>query len=181
MIADGEIQAFERPAALPRAWWVPRERDVRSADGALSVLTSPGFDPRQEVILERAPGAQRPAGRDEAAEASALAAPAQVSIEVYAPEQVEISVVAPRAGWLVLSDLHYPGWGATVNGDPAPIERANHLFRAVRVEAGSSTVRFEYRPASLRRGAFVSLASALLLLALFLRGTRGRARGPAAV
>jgi Bacterial membrane protein YfhO len=183
-IAEGEIQAFERAAALPRAWWVPRERDVSSAAAALSALRSSGFDPRQEVILERAPGAERPGGRpsaQEATEAGELAASAQVAIQAYAPEQVEISLLAPRAGWLVLSDLYYPGWVATVNGDPAQIERANHLFRAVRVAAGPSTVRFSYRPASLRRGALVSLASALLLAALFLRGARSRSRGTAAV
>ena len=60
-IADGEIQAFERAAALPRAWWVPRERAVPSAVAALSALRSPGFDPRREVILEREPGAEGPA------------------------------------------------------------------------------------------------------------------------
>ena len=59
-IADGEIQAFERAAALPRAWWVPRERDVPSAATALSALRSPGFDPRREVILERGAGAKHP-------------------------------------------------------------------------------------------------------------------------
>ena len=81
----------------------------------------------------------------------------------------------------MLSDLHYPGWAATVNGESTPIERANHLFRAVRVAPGKSTVRFEYRPASLRRGALVSLASALLLAALLVRRSVGRSRGPAAV
>jgi hypothetical protein len=170
LISDGEIQVFERAAALPRAWWVPRARDVRSSVAALVALRSPGFDPRREVILER-DGESHPAQAPEG-DAGAPTPDARVSIEAYAPEQVEISVQAPQPGWLVLSDLHYPGWRATVNGIPAPIERANHLFRAVRVAAGASAVRFEYRPASLRRGALVSLVSALLLAALLVRSVR---------
>ena len=171
-IADGEVQIFERAAALPRAWWVPRERDVASGVAALAALRSPGFDPRQEVILER--GVRSLAEPEAGAGAGEPAAQARVAIEAYAPEQVDVLVLAPQPGWLVLSDLHYPGWRATVNGSAAPIERANHLFRAVRVAAGASAVRFEYRPASLRRGALVSSATALALVALLVRGARRR-------
>ena len=48
----------------------------------------------------------------------------------------------------------------------APILRANHLFRAVAVDAGKSRVVFEYAPPALQRGAWASLAGALLLAGL---------------
>jgi hypothetical protein len=174
-IADGEVQIFERSAALPRAWWAPLARGVPNPVAALAALRAPGFDPRREVILERGEGAEPLA---EPGARTRSDPPARVAIQAYAPERVEVSVLAPRDGWLVLSDLFYPGWHATVNGSEAPIERANHLFRAVRVAAGESTVRFEYRPESLRRGALVSLATALLLAALALRGAWSRRRRP---
>jgi hypothetical protein len=174
MLADGDVQVFERAAALPRAWWVPEQREVANSELAISELVDPAFDPRREVILERGAAAGLPPAPREAAEASEPAAEPKVAIDAYAPERVDLSVQAPRAGWLVLSDLHYPGWVATVNGAPSPIERANHLFRAVRVGAGSSRVRFEYQPASLRLGALVSLASVLGLAALGLLGARRR-------
>jgi hypothetical protein len=173
-LADGEVQVFERAAALPRAWWVPEHRHARNPEVAISLLVSSGFDPRREVILEGGAAAERSPAREAPVPASELPAEPKVAIEAYAPERVELSVQAPRPGWLVLSDLYYPGWIAWVNGAPSPIERANHLFRAVRVGAGSSRVRFEYQPASLRRGALVSLASALGLAALGLRGARRR-------
>jgi hypothetical protein len=175
-LADGEIQVFERTAALPRAWWVPEAREVASPGAALSALRSPGFDPRREVVLELPPGAARPAPPAGSAAPSDLGTEPEVAIQAYAPEQVDVSVRAPRPGWLVLSDLHYPGWIASVNGVPAPIERANHLFRAVGVSAGESEVRFEYRPASLRHGALVSLATALGLTALVLGRAGSRRR-----
>jgi uncharacterized membrane protein YfhO len=80
----------------------------------------------------------------------------EAKIVRHEPERVEIDVTADRDGFLVLTDLHYPGWEATVDGEAATIHRANHLFRAVWVDAGRHRVRFEYRPASLRMGAATS-------------------------
>jgi len=174
LLAGGEVQVYERAAALPRAWWVPQARDVASGAEALAALCAPGFDPRREVLLERE--GERAAREPLRSTPGAPAAEARVTLDVYAPERVELGVDAPAPGWVVLSDLHYPGWHALVNGAPTPIERANHLFRAVPVPAGRSTLRFEYRPASLRRGAWLSLATALALAAA-VAGARRRSRG----
>jgi len=62
-----------------------------------------------------------------------------------------------------------------VNGAPAPILRANYLFRLVEVPAGESTVEFRYTPASVRVGAAISAAT-LLVLAVVGGVRRRRAR-----
>ena len=62
----------------------------------------------------------------------------------------------------------YPGWVATVDGAEQPIERANLLFRAVRVPAGDHVVEFRYEPWSVRLGAIVSGASIVATMALLL-------------
>jgi uncharacterized membrane protein YfhO len=82
----------------------------------------------------------------------------------------------------VLSDSHYPGWQATLDGVPTPIHRANFALRAVRIPVGSHRVRFEYEPRSFHAGLTVSLlALGGLITALFVargndRLTRGRRR-----
>jgi uncharacterized membrane protein YfhO len=59
---------------------------------------------------------------------------------------VEIQVRTPEDAYLILTDAYYPGWQAAVNGQAVTIQRADVMFRAVRVPAGESTVVFEYRP-----------------------------------
>jgi hypothetical protein len=87
------------------------------------------------------------------------------------PEHLEIRVDAPQRGFLVLTDRYYPGWRATVNGTEVPIHLANHMFRLVEVPAGSARVEFLYRPASLKVGALISLATsaALVFAAVYAR------------
>jgi uncharacterized membrane protein YfhO len=68
---------------------------------------------------------------------------------------VDVNANTPSA--LVNSEVLYPGWRAVVNGKPSKLETANYLFRAVKVPAGASTVRFVYDTSTYRFAAFVSL------------------------
>ena len=77
----------------------------------------------------------------------------------------------------VLTDQWYPGWEATVDDTPVEVLRADTVFRAVCVPEGQHTVTFRYRPASLRRGALISLAG---WVALAVAWTMGRQKNRAA-
>jgi uncharacterized membrane protein YfhO len=74
--------------------------------------------------------------------------------------------------FLVVSEMHFPGWRAYLDGVDTPIYRSNYLFRGVVVPPGRHTVRFVYRPVSVAVGAGVSALGALTLVALV-----GRRRG----
>ncbi len=76
---------------------------------------------------------------------------------------------AKSAGYLVITEMWYPGWKATVNGRPANVLRVGGTFCAVRVEQGTQEVILRYKPDSCSQGLFLSclgLAVTLLLLLL---------------
>lgn len=92
--------------------------------------------------------------------------PETVHIVSYKPEAVEIEVKLAATGYLVLTDAWYPGWEATVDGEPVAVQRADLLFRAVALDAGPHRVVFTFRPVSLRVGMGLSLAGLLVLVAI---------------
>jgi uncharacterized membrane protein YfhO len=87
------------------------------------------------------------------------------------------------AGLLVLSDLWYEGWRATLDGRPVPILRVNHAVRGVVVPAGRGTVELRYEQPGLATGLKAAAAglAALVLWAVLILWLARRARAGAAV
>jgi hypothetical protein len=90
----------------------------------------------------------------------------------YEAEHVIVQTTTDTPGYLILTDTHYPGWAATLDGQPATIEPAYGLFRAVAIPAGAHTVEFRFEPASLKVGAAITLFGVLLFVALAFLGLR---------
>lgn len=126
---DLRLKLYENPSALPRARWVPEAIVVPDAVSVLRRLSAARDDPRAVLLLEAPP----PSGFLGAPSAT----PGRVTIERNEPERVTLRVSAPTRGFVQLADQYYPGWRATVNGEPAAILRADFLFRAVEVPAGN--------------------------------------------
>ena len=135
---------FEDLEAKPRAWITFEGRPVET------------FDPDQ---LD----AQRPPLMENAVPPPVENAP-EGTAEIL-PEsgntRVQIAVESKSAGVLYLADAWYPGWRASVNGNPATVFPIDGLFRGVRIPEGTSVVEMVYEPRSLIAGAWVSLAAAL--------------------
>jgi hypothetical protein len=72
--------------------------------------------------------------------------PGRARILSYANAKVVIAADSPDGGWVVLNDLWHPWWFADVDGTPAPVLRANVLFRALAVPPGHHILRFRFRP-----------------------------------
>ncbi len=161
------VLIYEIDGFLPRAYTVPRARVVVDLEGAREALLDPDFDPLREVVLVGARAG--PAGTGHAA--------GSVAWRVDEPEDVALEVRRPSAGYLVLTDLHATEWVATVDGEPAALLRANGVFRAVPVPAGTHEVRLRYVPRLVYASAASSAAAgAAGLLLLALTGVRASRR-----
>ncbi len=172
---DGpDARVYTNELALPRAFLVSRQRTVADDERALDAISAPGFEPRREVVTER-----RVPGLPEAAGARAED-PGTARLLQYEDERVVVEATADVSSMLVLTDVHFPGWKATVDGRPVDIERVDYLLRGVPVGAGRHRVEFAYQPLSWRVGWIVSLVALLVLAGLAFVGWRRRApsRGP---
>jgi hypothetical protein len=163
----GNVVVYENTSALPRAFFVPSMERVPE-DRVLPMLAAGSIDPRRTAL----------AGVRDASAVGRVGGDATGSAAIVRsdPQDVEIDVVAEAPGFLFLADQYAPGWVAEVNGQPAEILAANHAFRLVAVPGGRSRVTFHYRPLSVPIGALVSLATALLVAALWLRDRRAARR-----
>ncbi len=146
---DGTV-VYENPWTLERAYAVHSTHRVGDGDAAGQALLAGAVRHGQAVILED-PGAPEPAGRG----------PSRVTVEHYSPTRVDLRADMGGDGYVVLSDAHYPGWRALVDGRPAPIYVANSLFRAVHVSDGTHQVSFRFRPWVLCVGLAITAATLL--------------------
>ncbi|MDA0834041.1 MAG: YfhO family protein [Planctomycetota bacterium] len=69
-----------------------------------------------------------------------------VRIRHYSLDRIEVDIEIAEPGYLVLTDMWYPGWTAEANGKSLPVLPANYAFRAVPVSPGYRTIVFRYRP-----------------------------------
>ncbi len=146
---NGATWIFENELALPRAWVVHRTAavDHEQVWGRL-----PTLDPARLALVEGGPPLSGPAEPS----------PARVVEQSANRLVVETELASP--GFLVLSEIWYPGWQARDNGQETPIRRTDAVLRGVYLEAGSHTVEFCYSPWSVRAGLGVSGLTALVLL-----------------
>jgi hypothetical protein len=140
---------------LPRAFLVPRARFFGTYGEILTYMKSGDFDPAVEVLLQGPRGSSAQVPED--------LVPGSATLVEYTPHRVSIDVEVERDSYLFLSDVHYPGWKATIEGEEVDLLRANYAFRAVRLSPGSHTVRMEYVPLYFRIGLIFSAAGAGLV------------------
>lgn len=159
---DEQIRVYENAAVMPRAFLVPQAVVAGDDREALSLLREGAADVRKAVVLE-APVPTAVA----LPTANAVDGPVgTASIASYENESVTIRTTASQDSMLVLTDPYYPGWVARVDGRDTPVMRADYLFRAVVVPAGTHTVTFSFEPATVALGGGVTLLGALAVLAV---------------
>ena len=176
---DRDTRVYENTNSFPRAWVVHDVHLVGGEDDAFRYLESrahreggafvvDGFDPRHAAVVENhGKAADEMLGALRGSQATCGPAPRDhVRIEEYSARSVALHVDAGCGGVLVLPDVYFPGWTATVNGEDRTVYATDGAFRGVVVPKGASRVEFRYEPRAFRIGtAFGAAALAVFLAA----------------
>ncbi|UCF06665.1 MAG: hypothetical protein JSV33_06480 [bacterium] len=142
---QGRVYIYENRGVLPRVFFVSAYR-VLSPDRILHTLGERDFDPSAEVLLEREPAV---------APVSAEGSHAEISDYRLNSFTVKAHVEEPCI--MVVSEIAYPDWQVSVDGERGEVLTANYCLRAVPLEAGDHEIGFVFASGMLRRSLIVSI------------------------
>ncbi len=157
-----DVAIYENPDVLPRTFIVHDASVLDDAETAEEIFQA-DFRPADRLII--ADGEPVHAGSRQRADEN-------VQIVEYKPEHLAMTVRASADGYVFLSDTWFPGWVARVDGVQAPIQRADFVFRAVRVTPGDHRIEMDYQPQSLRNGTIVSVLALFFVAVLVMLSYR---------
>lgn len=153
---------FERDDVIPYARLVPAGVRVPFDDAVATVLDQ-RFPTRRVVLLDSTPGVE-PAPLTDSLPDPVDAA---ITFDHWVPGHMRLTIDggAPVAGYVLVSENHYPDWQATVDGRPAPVARGDASLITVPVDAGARQIELRFVSAEFRLGRVISLASLALVVA----------------
>ncbi|HXD34522.1 MAG TPA: YfhO family protein [Pyrinomonadaceae bacterium] len=164
------VLVLENDRALPRAWLVG---EVESADAEQSLRRIRGederpFDPKRTALLEvtSADMPQLPPGM--------ISTSAEAQIIGSRPGYMNVYTKSESASVLIVSEVNYPGWTASVDGRPAPLHIADYLLMGVPLTAGDHRVELRYEAPAARRGGIISACSLLVIVGVGIYSRRRR-------
>ncbi|HHI81450.1 MAG TPA: hypothetical protein ENK02_15925 [Planctomycetes bacterium] len=155
VLERGSLLLARNPRALPEFQYLGKAYDLTRDPYALARR-----NPREAVALERPPrGKARDGG-------------GSVRVLRRWGNGVELELRG-TGGWLSVRRGFDPGWRVELDGEPVGFETAYHIWMAVRVPAGTHSLRLRYLPASFVFGLWAAGFGLLLCLLsgfLFRRG-----------
>ena len=160
---DG-VEIIKNKRALPRVWLVA-ETEAVDGEEALRRITGESehpFDPKRTALLEVAPNElpSLPGGP--------ISPDASAQLLEEEPNRLVIDTQSATPALLVVSEVIYPGWVATVDGQKTPIHATDFILRGIAVPAGTHRVELRYTAPAARNGALISLLSLGIIGALAL-------------
>ena len=154
----------QNPWAQGNGWFVEQIEYVPDADAEIAALHE--ADLRKVAVVDKQ--FESVLG-NEALQADTTSA-STVELTSYEANRLSYKVTSKQGGVVVFSEIYYPGWTCTIDGQATEIARANYVLRAIKVPAGEHEVIMTFDPQTVHITetiAYVALAVlALMLIAL---------------
>ncbi len=160
-LQGGQTVPLLNPYAYGNAWFVDR---LTFADNANQEIERIGqIDLRHEAVADKR-------FADVLGEAVAQDKNSVAKLLAYEPNQLTYEVSSDKGGVLVFSEVYYPGWTATIDGQPAELGRVNYILRALRVPAGKHQVKLAFFPKSVDTTETIAYVAYVVLLLIIVGG-----------
>jgi len=154
-VAAEQLHLYDFNPAARRVYIVPDALLGPNVMWQIEGMFQARFNPASGVLVSEPP--PPPAGTP------GMPLPASAEFIEDGINRVVVRARLPADGYLALMDSYTPDWQVDVDGTPAPLMRANGLFRAVHLVAGTHVVTFTYHPSMFYLGARITAATAAAL------------------
>ncbi len=154
----GELQPMHNPDAFGNAWLVDTLLFVDNANEELAALRTANL--RTTAVINK--NFADVIGKD---------APAQLSegdtirLTSLTSTSASYEVNTKRGAVAVFSEIYYPDWTVSIDGNEVQMARADYVLRTLRVPAGKHTIQMTFNPQSIHTTETIAYI-ALALLAL---------------
>ena len=155
-LQGGQTVPLANPFALGNAWFVDEVDYVNNANEEIEAIH--GLNPTEKAIVDKK--------FESVVKSLPSDSTATIELVAYEPNYLKYEVSSDKGGTVVFSEIYYPGWKSTIDGQEVAHGRANYILRAMNVPAGQHVVEFRFDPTSLHvteNIAFVALGLLALL------------------
>ena len=158
-LQGGQTVPLQNPYTYGNAWFVDKLQYAANANEEIAAVGQ--INLRHEAVAD----AKFKSQLGEAAEQDSVSI---VTIKAYEPNELTYEVNSGKGGVVVFSEIYYPGWTATVDGQPAELGRVNYILRALNVKPGRHDVVLTFKPKSVNTTENIAYASYLILTLVLL-------------
>ena len=157
-LQGGQTVPIQNPYVYGNAWFVDQITYVDNANKEIEAVGK--IDLRHQAVADAKFKAQL-------GEAAVQDTASIVKITSYEPNRLTYDVNSGKGGVLVFSEIYYPGWTATVDGEAVELGRVNYILRAINIAPGQHQVELAFFPKSVNMTETIAyIAFVLLLLVL---------------
>ena len=157
-LQGGQTVPLQNPYALGNAWFVDKVSYAKNANEEIAAVGK--INLRHEAVADEKFKAQL-------GESTTQDTLSKVTIKTYEPNQLTYEVNSGKGGVVVFSEIYYPGWTATIDGEPAELGRVDYILRALNVKPGRHEVVLSFFPKSVdTTETIANIAYVILLLVL---------------
>ena len=153
-LEGGQTVPVQNPYVYGNAWFVDQLRYVDNANQEMDALGQ--INLRHEAVADAKFKAQL--GKAVEQDTASVAV-----ITAYEPNRLTYDVNSGKGGVLVFSEIYYPGWTATVDGEPVELGRVDYVLRALNVKPGRHEVVLSFFPKSVNTTETIAYVSYLIL------------------
>ena len=157
----GQTVPVQNPYAYGNAWFVDKVNYMANANEEIDAVGK--YNLRHQAVADAK-------FREQLGESVPQDDTSIAKLTQYKPNNLVYEVNSSKGGVVVFSEIYYPGWTATIDGQPAELGRVNYILRALRVQAGKHTVVLDFHPASLRKTETVAYVGYGILVLLIIIG-----------